>query len=148
MARADGRGAGRPVRRGPRGNAFKHLSKSYIESSVRAQVPAAERERYSERRSPFGPILAPLECGRRPRSDAGDANPNARRLFCRYTQDDLDAELPLRPPRAVQAWHSVLVPLQEVDMISRALVLRDAGNAAFAEDDLEDAASKYRFPSP
>jgi len=31
-----------------------------------------------------------LECGRRPRSDAGEANPNARRLehaFCRYEVD-------------------------------------------------------------
>ena len=32
-------------------------------------------------RSPFGLILAPLECGRRPRFDAGEASTNARRFL-------------------------------------------------------------------
>ena len=56
-----------------------------------------------------------------------------------YTQDDLDSELPMRQPVLPDLYHDKLVPPQEVDMIARALELRERGNEAYKNDDLNDA---------
>ena len=61
-----------------------------------------------------------------------------------YTQDDLDSELPMRPPVLTALYHEKLVPPQEVDMIAKALDLREKGNLAFKNDDLEDAIDQYQ----
>jgi len=62
-----------------------------------------------------------------------------------YTQDDLDSELPMRQPVLPDLYHDKLVPPQEVDMIARALELRERGNEAYKNDDLNDAVDQYTY---
>ena len=62
-----------------------------------------------------------------------------------YTQDDLDSELPMRQPVLPGLYHDKLVPPQEVDMIKRALELRERGNEAYKNDDLNDAVDQYTY---